>query len=712
MADTLLQKTLRQISESLSDGGEQGLPTEQPLIAQAVANEAPALDPMLTAYFKKIGLDPAMAATLSPDDMKRMAYSAREDAYNTALQADLQRTGKLQSIGTTYAEANPQDYYNTFGTIPLQSLGKSRYGITDAGTLDTKEGAEGIKYLTPDQNATYTLYSPRSGKTLGSGTGAEGLLSLAQLAQSQTATKDRKADWQLIKTPAEGGDPEIVASNLFNTNLSTLGKIVAAGLPIATAFIPGLNLATAIATGAGAGGLSAAMQDQNILKGALLGGATAGIMKAPILNGGKTLEGVIGGALNKVPVVGDTLRGIGNVLDLPAAAQRAAAQKASTDIVVNAATKAVPKVVSAGIGSLANLVNTAPTTQGPDTRRPDYGDKVEPDTGEPGTTVVGQRLNRAVNIIANGGTLADVINAGYTIDEFDAALNKYQSEEPGTTVVGEKPAPVPIPSFTPGPVDNVALPGDEIVVTRKNEPPVTGIDAIINSVAPSLNAPTMDVPAQAQNKGMSAGDYIRLAGLGASVLGALGGGGGGGSSLSTSGGGALNFTPTNRSFTGGGIGGGAGGSFDPFTYGQALPGAQTAEYLFFQPAANAGYQTTPAMAAPEAMPAYKDGGEVDDDMVRHLVEWHKGGGHTGPGKVKGIGSGQEDLIPAWLSDGEYVWSAQDVADLGDGSTDEGVRRLDKMRQMVRRRAGRKDVKKIAKPQRGIDTMLKAVGGSV
>ena len=84
----------------------------------------------------------------------------------------------------------------------------------------------------------------------------------------------------------------------------------------------------------------------------------------------------------------------------------------------------------------------------------------------------------------------------------------------------------------------------------------------------------------------------------------------------------------------------------------------------------------------------------------------------GPGQVKGIGSGQEDKIPAWLSDGEYVWSAQDVADLGDGSTDEGVRRLDRMRKMVRQQAGRKDVKKIAKPQRGIEDMLKAVGGAV
>lgn len=121
------------------------------------------------------------------------------------------------------------------------------------------------------------------------------------------------------------------------------------------------------------------------------------------------------------------------------------------------------------------------------------------------------------------------------------------------------------------------------------------------------------------------------------------------------------------------------------------------------------YLTNAGLAAP----AMAEGGDVDgDDMAAHLMAYHKNGGHTGPGQVKGIGSGQEDKIPAWLSDGEYVWSAQDVADLGDGSTDEGVRRLDKMRQMVRRRAGRKDVKNIAKPQRGIDTMLKAVGGAV
>ncbi len=153
--------------------------------------------------------------------------------------------------------------------------------------------------------------------------------------------------------------------------------------------------------------------------------------------------------------------------------------------------------------------------------------------------------------------------------------------------------------------------------------------------------------------------------------------------------------------------------FDPFTYGQAT-GDQPGEFMFFTRNPVTGQvsvQSGPPAGYVPSGNTFAEGGEVDDDMAAHLMAYHKNGGHTGPGQVKGIGSGQEDKIPAWLSDGEYVWSAQDVADLGDGSTDEGVRRLDKMRHMVRRRAGRKDVEKIAKPQKGIDHMLKAVGGS-
>jgi hypothetical protein len=177
----------------------------------------------------------------------------------------------------------------------------------------------------------------------------------------------------------------------------------------------------------------------------------------------------------------------------------------------------------------------------------------------------------------------------------------------------------------------------------------------------------------------------------------------------------LNFTnnPLRPTTPGTGIGGiGGRYPYTPTTYGRA-GGDQETEYMFFTRDPVTGAPMAPVTApaaAPAGPPGKKEGGEIDDDMVKHLVDYHKNGGHQGPGQVKGIGSGQEDKIPAYLSDGEYVWSAQDVSDLGDGSNREGVRRLDKMRQMVRSQAGRKDVKKIAKPQKGIDRMLKAVGG--
>lgn len=248
---------------------------------------------------------------------------------------------------------------------------------------------------------------------------------------------------------------------------------------------------------------------------------------------------------------------------------------------------------------------------------------------------------------------------------------------------------------------------DEIVVTGTRPvsilPPTFGGTPIVtDQISPSDQSDRQDMTDYQMEEvfglgpggtgGLSTKDLIRLGLLAPSVINGIGsllggGGGGGGTGIAT------DKTPVTYNPLGRGL---SQIGFDPFSYGQAT-GNQPGEFAFF---------------TPTAAVAKKDGGEIEDDTVKHLIEYHKGGGHSGPGPVKGVGSGQEDLIPAWLSDGEYVWSAQDVADLGDGSTDEGVRRLDKMRQMVRKRAGRKDIKKIAKPQRGIDKMLKAVGGTV
>jgi hypothetical protein len=51
--------------------------------------------------------------------------------------------------------------------------------------------------------------------------------------------------------------------------------------------------------------------------------------------------------------------------------------------------------------------------------------------------------------------------------------------------------------------------------------------------------------------------------------------------------------------------------------------------------------------------------------------------------VSGAGTGQSDDIPAMLADGEWVWDADTVSALGDGSNKAGSELLDAFRQSVR-----------------------------
>lgn len=267
------------------------------------------------------------------------------------------------------------------------------------------------------------------------------------------------------------------------------------------------------------------------------------------------------------------------------------------------------------------------------------------------------------------------------------------------------------PAYEPLPGETV---GEEITVTRDpytnqliippaipSPPPP---DLSLFPVVPPLVAPPTTLPPT--KKPLTASDYINAVRGGIGVIGGigslLGGSGDQGAGLPAGfnpNSGTVTYTPLNRTQNA--------APFDPFTYGQT-----SGERSFFNPY-ELQYQTNVPSTPATPAPAMKDGGEAefDDSIEGHLAAYYSNGGHAGPGPVKGIGSGQEDKIPAWLSDGEYVWSAQDVADLGDGSSNEGVRRLDKMRQMVRKGAGRKDTKSIARPQKGIEVMIKEVGGA-
>jgi len=114
---------------------------------------------------------------------------------------------------------------------------------------------------------------------------------------------------------------------------------------------------------------------------------------------------------------------------------------------------------------------------------------------------------------------------------------------------------------------------------------------------------------------------------------------------------------------------------------------QNASILRDLPQLAFGHGPTIAALANRAAPqGYKRGG-----LAHHQPEFITGAtGHY----VKGKGDGQSDDIPAMLADGEYVFDADTVAALGNGSSDAGAKRLDEMRQAIRKHKRSAPVDKI------------------
>ena len=81
------------------------------------------------------------------------------------------------------------------------------------------------------------------------------------------------------------------------------------------------------------------------------------------------------------------------------------------------------------------------------------------------------------------------------------------------------------------------------------------------------------------------------------------------------------------------------------------------------------------------------------DLVKYLEDYQPDqkamGGMAEGSRVRGPGSGREDLIPALLSDGEYVIDAETMALLGDGSVDKAADMMDEFREKIRKHKGSK-----------------------
>jgi hypothetical protein len=83
---------------------------------------------------------------------------------------------------------------------------------------------------------------------------------------------------------------------------------------------------------------------------------------------------------------------------------------------------------------------------------------------------------------------------------------------------------------------------------------------------------------------------------------------------------------------------------------------------------------------PQAQAAqFQMGHKLGQALRQHLRK----SGRTPPGRVNGPGKGQDDVVPAKLSQDEYIVPADVTGMLGDGSSKAGGQELDKMVTNIR-----------------------------
>jgi hypothetical protein len=81
---------------------------------------------------------------------------------------------------------------------------------------------------------------------------------------------------------------------------------------------------------------------------------------------------------------------------------------------------------------------------------------------------------------------------------------------------------------------------------------------------------------------------------------------------------------------------------------------------------------------------YRPGFDPEEEQFTEDSPWQYKPRFAGGGFLEGESLGQEDNVPALLSEGEFVIPADVVADLGDGNSKAGAKRLEKMMQEIRR----------------------------
>jgi hypothetical protein len=560
--------------------------------------------------------------------------------------------------------------------------------------------------VTPDQPVRLVDLNTKT--VVFEGTGFDAARKATELGQNLTDTMGRKASYDIQTADPSGAYVTVANEKRNKSTLGSIADVAGTALPIITAIATGgMSLPAQMALAAGAGGLGAALKGDNILKGALLGGATAGVV------GGTGLDKAIGGALGSLGKGAVTAGG-------------KAAADATGDIVVTALSKALQGAGGAlgqEVLSQAGKAGLSEVT-GYKTPAEQYAQQPTPTTLQPPVDMYAGL--DPIDVLARTSGSGSPFGAAFPIPVnamLSGSLNPTQpAQQPKTAedieaernpmvVTANKPYLSPealaaiMATFGGGalaaaqPTLTQQAKTAEDIEAEKN--PITVTGGGLESLTPDEllaflgGAPTnllpdnfFDPASTDVNKKLTAkeiADYLRLAGLAVGVVGGGGGGGGGGG---TPGSQAINPIFSAKLPTPG-----VGGAFKVGGLDYTTPPATDAYRYAMGPAMDIRAGTDLSKAtSPYA--GYGPGTLGEETFKRVTGMSHGGamgyarGSSRDSFAVDGPGTGRSDDIPAVLSDGEYVIDAETVALLGDGSSKAGAKKLDEMRVKVRKHKGR------------------------
>lgn len=349
-------------------------------------------------------------------------------------------------------------------------------------------------------NQPVRLVDLRTNTVVFEGTGVEAARKATELGQNLTDTLGRKANYD-IQTADPSGAFKTVANE--KANKSTLGKIAdVAGTLLPLAAIPltaGASVGSLLAStagkvglGAALGGAGSALKGDDILKGAALGGLSAGIVSGTGLD--KTLGGVLGN-------IGGTLAG---------KTVEEGAKQATGDIVVTALSKALQGAGGAlGQAALSQAGNAAARElSGYKTPAEKFADQPLP-----------QALQPPVDMYA-GLDPIDVL-ANRVVPSYGGALAGIASPI-ATEFLPKSVLPEPLPS------ELQTAPKEEIVVTAPQSvlppPPLFGVETALPAITGGAltAAQTGGTPPSAKDgvlgTGLTLPQLISIGGIGADLL--------------------------------------------------------------------------------------------------------------------------------------------------------------------------------------------------